>query len=89
MQRLRDLTAKGILRATLALTITVGFLSTLAALMFAPYPVEAQQVLLIMVGVLGTLTTQVFGFYFGSSQGSADKAAQMAELARSPQGDTP
>ncbi|MGH8388243.1 MAG: hypothetical protein ACRESJ_22620 [Pseudomonas sp.] len=45
---------------------------------------EAQkEVLIYILGVLSAALTQILGFYFGSSQGSANKSAQISQVLQS------
>ncbi|MGB4415639.1 MAG: hypothetical protein WBI53_12260 [Paludibacter sp.] len=41
---------------------------------------EVKDVVLYVLGVLSAILTQVFSFYFGSSQGSADKNKTIADM---------
>jgi hypothetical protein len=41
---------------------------------------EVKDVVLYVLGVLSTILTQVFSFYFGSSQGSVDKSKIIEEM---------
>ena len=41
---------------------------------------EVKDVVLYVLGVLSTILTQVFSFYFGSSQGSVDKNKTIADM---------
>ncbi|MCF8483314.1 MAG: hypothetical protein K9H25_23060 [Rhodospirillum sp.] len=63
--------------AAVALT---GFFAILSALIFVPIPTAAERPLDIMLGVLGTLITQIAAYYYGSSKGSADKASTIDKL---------
>lgn len=65
----------------LAIATVVGFFSILFALLYAAFEGKQladglKEVLYIMLGVLGTQTTQVYNYYFGSSSGSAQKNFQ-------------
>jgi|10_taG_2_1085330.scaffolds.fasta_scaffold06185_2 hypothetical protein len=61
----------------LAWTTTVGFLGTVAGLLFADIP--DSQILLVTIGMLGGGFSQVLSYYFGSSKGSADKNKMLKE----------
>lgn len=54
----------------LAIGIMLGFFACLAILLSFEIPQSGHDVLLVMLGVLGTSMTAVMSFYFGSSVGS-------------------
>lgn len=64
---------KDFVPALLAMVAIFGFLGVLGLLMFAELKDNIREPFLIMVGILGTIVTQVFSFYFGSSKGSESK----------------
>ena len=65
----------------IATCVMVGFFGILAAMIFYPaIPAVAHDPLMIMLGALGTLVTQVGAYYFGSSAGSARKTEQVERL---------
>lgn len=66
--------------AILGLSIIIGFFGVLAYLFRFGLPQEGSELLLIMVGSLGTMTTQVGNYFFGSSVGSKSKDDLIAEL---------
>ena len=68
----RDLTMIGLTWITI-----IGFFAILGIIIFVPVPKGTQPLLYILLGVLGTNCTNIYGFYFGSSQGSQDKTAMM------------
>jgi flagellar basal body-associated protein FliL len=49
--------------------------------MFDTSPVEPSRkdILIYILGVLSAVATQIMSYYFGSSQGSKDKAEQLKE----------
>lgn len=69
--------------ATIAVLMVVGFFTILGALIYAAFVKISldgtlKDVLLVMLGTLGTLTTMVMNFYFGSTQSSQNKDALLA-----------
>jgi len=53
--------------------ITIGFFGVLAGILIHGMPEQGRDVILVMIGALGTSWTGVVSYYFGSSQGSKDK----------------
>lgn len=66
--------------SVLGLAIIIGFFGVLAYIFRFGLPDQGSEVLLIMVGALGTMTSQVGSFFFGSSAGSKSKDAIISEL---------
>lgn len=64
----------------LGLAIILGFFGMLAYIMKYGMPTQGNEVMLIMVGALSAMTTQVGNFFFGSSSGSKTKDALIADL---------
>ncbi|MDK3072747.1 hypothetical protein QO034_06465 [Sedimentitalea sp. JM2-8] len=64
----------------LGLTIIVGFFGVLAWIFHSGLPERGGEVLLIMVGALGTMTTQVNNYFFGSTKKSGEKTEIIASL---------
>ncbi|MGR3501586.1 hypothetical protein [Pseudaestuariivita sp.] len=60
--------------------ILLGFFGVLAALMWLDLPAGGADVVKIMLGALGAMTTQVGNYFFGSSRGSAAKNDIIAQL---------
>lgn len=60
--------------------ITLTFI-LFGVVMFDDTPVEASRkdILIYVLGVLSAIATQIVSYYFGSSQGSKDKADQLKE----------
>ena len=62
----------------LALLAIFGFFAALGALYYGKAVDPGQRdILLVLLGILGSVFKDVFGFYFGSSKGSKDKDAQL------------
>lgn len=68
--------------AILALGTTVLTFSLFGLLIFNGESIDQdrREITIYILGVLSAVLTQVFGFYFGSSQGSAEKNATIKEL---------
>jgi len=64
---------------TLAILTFLAFFGILFALVFTDVSIEAKQPLLIMLGTLGTIVTQIAAFLWGSSQGSKEKDEHIRE----------
>lgn len=60
----------------LALGTTIATFTLFTVLFFNGDKIEATQkdIIIYILGVLSAILTQIFSFYFGSSQGSADKS---------------
>lgn len=64
--------------ATIAILLVIGFFAVLAILLYAMFAKvqldgTLKDVLLLMLGAMGTMVATVVNYYFGSSQGSAAK----------------
>lgn len=68
----------------LALFAVAGFLGLLVLLLFVSPSDPTEKILTIMVGVLGTIVTQIYSFYFGSSSGSEAKNETIHAMLRKP-----
>lgn len=69
----------GLAPHVIAFVIVLGFLGLATAVLFRA--VTESPVVTMMLGVLGAITGTVVNFYFGSSQGSRAKDAQLATIA--------
>lgn len=63
--------------SVLTYLITIGFFGILGYMMTSDY--KASDPLLVMLGSLGTAWTACVSFWFGSSYGSAQKTALLAQ----------
>jgi hypothetical protein len=77
--RKREIEVKDNTPKVLAYAITLGFFSVLAALMYGKIPADSKDVLYIMLGTLGTAWTGVISYYYGSTNGSAEKSKLLAQ----------
>lgn len=66
--------------SVLGLAVIVGFFGVLAYIFRYGLPAEGSEVLLLMVGALGAMTSQVGNYFFGSSVGSKTKETIIADL---------
>ena len=64
----------------LGAAIILGFFALLSLVMFNGLPETGGEVLMIMIGALAAMTTQVGNYFFGSSAGSASKNQIIADL---------
>lgn len=66
----------------LALGILLITLALFSVVMFQEAPVDSSRkdILIYILGVLSAISTQIVSYYFGSSQGSKDKADQLKEV---------
>lgn len=77
--RQREINVKDVTPRLLAAGITGGFFGVLLFMMLKPIPPETHDVLMVMIGSLGTAWTAVVAYYFGSSAGSAEKTQLLAK----------
>ena len=80
--RRRQTAARDRMPGFIAFAALAGFFGILAGMIFYPIPQAAMQPLLVMLGALGTLVTQIGAYYFGSSASSAKKNEALERLAR-------
>jgi hypothetical protein len=66
--------------AVLAMVYTLGFLATIAALMFGVVPPANEKYILLLLGSLVSFAGAAVQFFFGSSLGSAKKDETIADL---------
>jgi hypothetical protein len=71
-----------IVTPVLALGIVALTFTLFAVVMFDDTPVDASRkdILIYVLGVLSAIATQIVSYYFGSSQGSKDKADQLKDV---------
>lgn len=79
--RQRQIALKDKVPAVLAGGITIGFFGTLMLMFFHNVPDAGHDVLLVMIGALGTAWTQVVSYYYGSSAGSDRKSEILGSIA--------
>lgn len=63
----------------LAISVTVGLISIIILLAFHDTPTTSHDIVMTMVGVLGTAFASIISYYFGSSAGSSKKTDIMAK----------
>lgn len=78
--RARQVSMKDWTPTLLGLVIILGFFGLLGWIMNYGLPVQGGEVMMIMVGALAAMTTQVGNYFFGSSAGSASKNQIIADL---------
>lgn len=71
-----------IVTPVLALSLLLATFVLFGIVMFDNEPIEPtrKDILIYILGVLSTISTQVIAYYFGSSQGSRDKSDQIKEM---------
>jgi len=56
----------------------IGFIVCIGLLFYVPPPSATRDIILVVIGTMVTLVKEVYGFYFGSSEGSARKTELMS-----------
>lgn len=79
--RAREIATKDTTPKYMAYLITLGFFATLAYLIIYGKPQAGGDVMLVMVGALGTAWSGIIQYYFGSSAGSAAKTDAINKIA--------
>ncbi len=80
--RRRQATTRDRMPGFIAFAALAGFFGILTAMIFHAIPQAAMQPLLVMLGALGTLVTQIGAYYFGSSAGSKQKTDAIERMAK-------
>lgn len=75
--------ARDYIPAILAITVTIGFFSTLWFVFAHGVKAESHDLAIGMVNVLGTAWVGIIAYYFGSSKGSDDKTKIIGDIAKS------
>ena len=80
--RARQIALKDWVPGTLAIAVTGGFFALLSILIWHTVPEQSHDILIAMVGTLGTAWVGIITYYFGSSKGSSDKTVILSGLAQ-------
>ena len=66
----------------MAMSTIIIVLALFYVLIFSPTVIksESKDIIMYILGVLSALLTQIYSYYFGSSQGSADKSRTLAGM---------
>lgn len=71
---------RDIYQYALGTLVALGFFATLACLIFVEMPEKNKEPLLILLGVLGSKFSDVVGYFYNSSKGSADKSEVLNKM---------
>lgn len=71
-----------IVTPALALGVVALSFCLFAVLIFVDVKPEAKDILIYILGVLSAAVTQILSYYFGSSQGSKDKAQSLESMVK-------
>jgi hypothetical protein len=69
---------KSDIKPWLGLITFLGFIACIVLLFYVPPPSGTRDIILVVIGTLVVLVKDVYGFYFGSSEGSARKTELMS-----------
>ena len=64
-------------KCLMAVMITAGFLACIFKLIHTEIKAGSRETVLVLTGVLGGMVKDVFGYYFGSSEGSQRKTEML------------
>jgi hypothetical protein len=77
--RKREMTVKDRMPATLAILAVAALMGCIALVAFAPLGDKALGAVLTLIGFVGASYKDVYGYFFGSSAGSEEKTALLAQ----------
>ena len=80
--RAREVSIRDRMPAILGISVTVGFFGLVGLLAFHAFPEATKDTLLLLIGALTVGWKDVMGYYFGSSAGSQQKDATIANLSK-------
>lgn len=78
--RAREITTGDNTPKVLAGLVTIGFFGLLTFILKWGVPAEGHDIIIAMVGILGTAWVSIMNYYFGSSSGSAAKSVTLDKL---------
>lgn len=67
-------------RFSFGLIVAAGFLGAIVALMLWPFPEAAENALLVLIGILGKAFSDVVGYHYNTSAGSASKQGDLNSI---------